>query len=191
MNSLPKIRWHKRPLVRRIVRWIERGLAVVGLLALIYAFCFDLSIIASQSMAPTLLGTSVDNGDWVLTEKVSYWFRKPDRWEVIIFFDNTGTRVMKRVVGLPGERVRLRRGGHLEIDGQPLPVPESLPFLHYIPYGNLFDGKPVPCKEGYYVLGDDSRDSNDSRYEGNIPPHRILGRAWFIVRPWSRAGFVL
>jgi len=57
-------------------------------------------------------------------------------------------------------------------------------------YGNLTEGKPVPCGDGYYVLGDDLKDSDDSRFNGPVPPHRILGRAWLIVSPRNRFGWV-
>lgn len=97
---------------------------------------------------------------------------------------------MKRVVGLPGEWVRLGRRQPLEIDGQPVPIPPHLQHVHYIPYGNLAEGKPVSCGDGYYVLGDFTEDSNDSRFEGTVRSHQILGRAWIIVRPASRLGFV-
>jgi len=157
---------------------------------LLYFVAFDLSVVFSESMSPALQGTSFANGDCVLTEKISYRLRAPQRWEVVTFIDDTGLRVMKRVVGLPGEQIRLRRGQPLEIDGRPLDIPERLPYLHYIPYGNLADGKPVACGTGYYLLGDDSRDSNDSRFEGSVPRAKILGRAWLIVGPRPRYGFV-
>ena len=105
----------KRPLrsrlprrVRVAFRWIERGLAIFGGLVALSWLTIDTSVIVSQSMSPTLQGTNVDTGDRVLTEKVSYWFRRPRRWEVITFVDNSGQKVMKRVVGLPGESVQMR-----------------------------------------------------------------------------------
>ena len=121
-------------------------------------------------MSPTLLGTSAENGDRVLTERVSYYFRKPKRWEVVAFRRDDGTEIMKRVVGLPGESVRLTRQQQILIDGEEVPFPQELSFLFYLPFGNLADGKTVPCGEGYYVMGDESRDSDDSRFNG--PVHR-------------------
>jgi signal peptidase I len=72
------------------------------------------------------------------------------------------------------------------IDGSPVERPAGLAFLTYYPFGNLFGGKAAPCGEGYYVLGDDSKDSQDSRFEGPVNPERIRGRAWLIVWPLSR-----
>ena len=179
--------------VRRALRWIPRKaehvFAAIGVAFVIYCIGFDISVMASGSMAPTLQGTSTENGDHVLTEKVSYWFRRPWRWEVITFRNSEGLQVMKRVVGLPGEMVSLKDGEVL-VDGQPVRRPRALGFLKYYAFGNLHQGKAAPCGAGYYVLGDDSRDSQDSRFEGPIDPEQIRGRAWLVVRPLSRVRWV-
>ena len=54
----------------------------------------------------------------------------------------------------------------------------------------MAQGKTVACGRGYFVMGDDSRDSEDSRFEGPIVPERILFRARFRVWPRSRIGWV-
>src|SRR4051812_24734186 len=79
-------RW--RRYARRLRMWTVRGFATFGFLVFIYALCFDLSAMVSPSMSPTLKGTNVDNGDRILTEKVSLWFRRPRRLEVITFLNN-------------------------------------------------------------------------------------------------------
>jgi len=50
------------------------------------------------------------------------------------------------------------------------------------------DGKPIPCNEGYFLLGDDSRDSYDSRYQGPIPFDHIHGRAWLRINACDTEG---
>src|SRR5512140_1934777 len=99
----PKIR---RRWGRWLLRQFEHCLAMFGLGTLVYLGCFELVRMTSDSMAPTLQGTSWDNGDWVLSERVSGWFRNPRRWEVIALRNPGGVKVMKRVVGLPGEKVQ-------------------------------------------------------------------------------------
>jgi signal peptidase I len=164
-------------------------LALFGALVLVYWLTLDLSVVVSPSMQPTLQGTNLDNGDRVLTEKLSYLLRRPRRWEVITFITPEGEKRMKRVVGLPGEAVQMPEPGNLLVDGKPLEIPATYN-LRYLRFGNLFDGKPVPCGEGYYVLGDDLKDSDDSRFNGPVPAEQIFGRAWIIAWPWSRAGVV-
>jgi len=179
--------------VRRALRWVlrkaEHAFAAIGVTFVVDCVCFDLSVMASGSMAPTLEGSSVETGDHVLTEKVSYWFRTPRRWEVVTFRNAEGIQVMKRVVGLPGEMVSLV-DGHVLADGAPVHRPPALEFLTYYAFGNVHQGKSVPCGDGYYVLGDDSKDSQDSRFEGPLEPERIRGRAWLVVWPPSHVTWV-
>ena len=178
-----------RRVCRGVIRWVERGFAAFGLLAATYLLMFDVSTIVSPSMSPTLQGTKMSNGNHVLTEKISRWFRKPRRWEVITFFNPDGQRVMKRVAGLPGEDVQLASDGRLLINAEPVEIPPTVN-QNFLRYGTLHSERPIPCGDGYYVLGDDTRDSDDSRFNGPVPADRILGRAWLIVWPRSRFGLI-
>ena len=96
---------------------------------------------------------------------------------------------MKRVVGLPGESVSLK-DGRVCIGGEPAPMPGSIRNLRYMALGNVFRGKSAACGEGYYVLGDDTVDSEDSRFTGPIKLSSIRGRVWLVVSPLSAARFV-
>lgn len=180
---------NKVPRWKRILRYIERCFALIGLMFVVYALGFDLTTIVTGSMAPTLEGTSITNGDKVLTEKISYRFRQPRRWEIVTFHNDEGLQIMKRVVGLPGETIALK-DKQIFVNDVALTRPSSLDFLRYLPYGNLAGGLSVRCHKGYYVLGDDTQDSYDSRFVGPIQRVQILGRAWLIVWPPSRIRFV-
>jgi signal peptidase I len=171
------------------MRWIERGLAGFGAVVAFYWLTMDVSVVVSPSMSPTLMGTNPDDGDRVIAEKITYWFRRPRRWEIVAFLNDSGEKRMKRVAGLPGENVQMIRPGELLVNGQPVECPASLDHK-YLRFGNLTDGKPVPCGDGYYVLGDDLKDSDDSRFNGPVPAKRIFGRAWLIVWPTTRFGRV-
>ena len=180
-------RWRK---TRWLLRQAERAPALIGLGTIVYFSCFDTSHIASGSMSPTLCGTDWKHGDWILTERVSYWLRRPRRWEVVTFCSHDGTQVMKRVVALPGERIQMKKSGQILIDGQPLELPAEIRFLHYFPQGNIYLDQTAACEDGYYVLGDNSLDSDDSRFNGPVKPDQLIGRAWLIVAPSGRRGFV-
>lgn len=191
MNSVrPPGAYQERPLWRVWLRRLERVFAVIGLTLVLFHATLVSSIIVSPSMSPTLMGNSWYDGDRVLTERVSYWFRRPRRWEVVTYRRQDGMLVMKRVVGLPGEQLQLRPKGELVINGTPISRPAALSQLHYIPVSLVFEDKTVDCGKGYFVLGDDSMDSDDSRFEGPIPPNWIVGRSWLIMQPWSRFGWV-
>ncbi len=114
-----------RTRVGRALRLGEHALAAMGALFLVYHLFFELSVVVSPSMSPTLQGTGPQNGDWVLMERASYLVRKPHRWEVVAFRNSYGTPVMKRVVGLPGEDVSLS-DGEILINGAVTQRPASL-----------------------------------------------------------------
>ena len=188
--ALPLVRAISRPrrMVRRLWRLMVSLLAIVGFVTVVRPFLFDLTPMASGSMSPTLQGDT-NGGDWVLAEKLSFLFRSPRRWEIVEFNDLEGIRIMKRVAALPGETIAIENR-RVQINGQLIEPPVGAASVKYFPYGNLMGGKPHPAGNGYYVLGDDSADSQDSRYDGSVTANRIRARAWLIVWPPSRMGWV-
>jgi signal peptidase I len=167
----------------------ERFFAVIGLCFVIYHLGFQLTVMTSGSMSPALQGTSYENGDRILVEKVTGWFRAPRRWEIYFLYDAEGTPVAKRIVGLPGEKISIKENG-LYVNGVEIHPPERLQSLKYYPLGNLARGGEIECGKDYFVLGDDSKDSYDSRFLGPVKSAQLRGRAWCILWPPSRAGFV-
>lgn len=178
-----------RRLIHRLFAALRNLLACFGLMCLVYFFSFDLSPVVSDSMAPTLKGDGKPGSDWLLSEKWSYRFRAPRRWEVVYFLTSDHLLVAKRVAGLPGEKISLK-DKKIFINGAETPFPPSTGFLTYYAFGNLHGGKEVDCGPGYFLLGDDSRDSQDSRFEGPVSPAQIRGRACLRVWPWHRVGFI-
>lgn len=143
----------------------------------------------SDSMAPALNGVAYETGDRLLLEKVTGRFRAPKRWEIYFFYDTEGNPVAKRIVGLPGERISIK-ANKIYINGQPLQRPKCLRTTKYYGYGSLANNREVDCGEGYFMLGDASADSFDSRYTGTVRRDRFRGRAWCILWPSAHAGWV-
>jgi signal peptidase I len=180
----------KRPQrTRRLLRWVEHLLACTGLCFIFYHLCFEVTVMTSDSMAPALNGTCYENGDSVLLEKVTGRFLTPRRWEIYFFYDSEGNPVAKRVVGLPGERIAIKKN-EIYINGTPLQRPINLQTNRYFGYGSLANNHEVDCGKGYFMLGDASADSLDSRYTGIVTRDRFRGRAWCILWPSAHAGFV-
>jgi signal peptidase I len=143
------------------------------------AGCHD-AIQPSSAMAPT-----IKPGEKVTINHTAYATTGPKRWDVIAFEPpgHTNQVWLKRVVGLPGETVSFATGG-IAINGHPLAMPPHLTNLSYVPWDQMsFASRtsiitspyviPPSC---YFVLGDNSTNSNDSRFWGAVPRTNILGR---------------
>lgn len=129
--------------------------------------------IEGSSMLPNF-----QNGQFLIVNKAVYWFREPQRGEVIVFqfSDNPPKDYIKRVIGLPGETVEVRQG-QVYINGQPLDEP-------WRPNPGSYTKTPITLgPDEYYVLGDNRNNSSDSHLWGPIHRSRIIGKAWFIYWP--------
>ncbi len=178
--------------VRWLLQQVYRALAVVGLIGFVYHAGFHLSVIASGSMGPTLRGESIKDGDIVLSERFTYKFRNPRRWEVILYREpEHQLQVMKRVLGTPGETLSFDdKTQTFFVNDAPVSRPASLGHIKYLAYGGLEKGKKASCGDGFYVLGDDSKDSSDSRWLGPVKPSQIRARPWIVLWPPSHIRFV-
>ncbi len=174
---------------RRLLEW---ALVIGG--ALVVAYLIQLTSlqafsIPSDSMLPTL-----HRGDRVLVNKWSYRAHDVHRGDVVVFSrppavtDTTIDDLIKRVVGLPGERVTIT-GGHVEIDGRALAEPYLPARTRTDPVGPVTCPPEHPCviPEGeIWVMGDNRTNSQDSRWFGSIPESTIVGRASARIWPPNR-----
>jgi signal peptidase I len=163
--------------------------------------------IPSQSMEPQLR-----EQDRVVVSRTSYKLHDPNRGDIVVFpspaapeedhgflgglvddvmdtlaiGDRGDRELIKRIVGLPGERVEAR-DGHVLIDGRRLYEPYLAPVVR------TEDFAPIDVPQGHvFVMGDNRSNSHDSRFEdiGPIPIDSIVGRAIALVWPPSRAAFL-
>ncbi len=183
---------------RVILEWAAI-VAVAALAALlIRAFVVQPFSIPSGSMEPTL-----KNHDRLLVNKLSYHLHNVHRGDIVVFkkpADDTTpgiTDLVKRVIGLPGETISAR-DGQVYIDGRYLPQP-WLPkvdqgvtvFPYRIP--GCLPSPPESCRipaGEYFMLGDNRTDSADSRVIGPVSGSLFIGRAFILVWPLSRIGFL-
>ncbi len=157
--------------------------------AFVVAVLFALFIIAfiaqsfhvqGRSMEPTLV-----HGQRLLVDKISYRFRSPALGDVVIFRYPTDTRrkFIKRIIGLPGDEIAIRNG-MVYHNGQVLAEDYAQgPSLG--PYNAPAFGPVRVPDDHYFVLGDNRRHSDDSRYPdvGFIPVEHIVGRALLTYWP--------
>jgi signal peptidase I len=136
--------------------------------------------IEGSSMEPNL-----HDSEYLIIEKVSYRLGSPQTGDVIVFHYplNPQRDFIKRIIGLPGQTVQVRRGQVL-VNGQPLAEP-------YGPAEATYNWGPetVP-PNNYFVLGDNRNNSSDSHSWGMLPRGLIIGRAWLIYWPLSSWGLI-
>lgn len=170
--------------IRAVLEMILYFALVAGITFLIIHFVGQRTVVNGVSMQPTL-----SDGDNLIVDKLSYRFRDPDRFDIIVFPQGDGRYFIKRIIGLPGENVRIDEDGSIYIDGEKLS--ES--------YGKKVIQDPGLAKDGielgadeYFVLGDNRNDSMDSRMAevGPIVGERIMGRAWLRIYPFDEIGFL-
>lgn len=153
---------------------------------LIITFVGQRTAVNGDSMEPTL-----SNGDNLIMDKLSYHFRDPERFEVIIFPCPTNPDVfyIKRVIGLPGETVQIKDGA-VYIDGELLEA-DVYGITDKTEAGIAHEPITIGADE-YFVLGDNRPISQDSRYEsvGLISRDDIEGRAFFRMYPFDKMGLV-
>lgn len=129
------------------------------------------------SMTPTLL-----NSQYILVNKADYYLHTPQRGDVIVFrYPRDPSRdFVKRVIGIPGDTVRITNSGIVSVDGVRLSEPYTNDLTNY--YGP----ESWTLKAGeYFVLGDNRGDSSDSRDWGAVPRTDIIGKAEFVYWPLS------
>lgn len=133
-------------------------------------------------MTPTL-----HDKDIMILNKIVYRFNDIKRFDIVVIKKDDGQDIIKRVIGLPGDKVEYK-DNKLYINGKV--VKEN--FLHADTEDldtEKFGSLTVP-KNSYYVLGDNRKNSIDSRYLGFIPKNEIEGRARYIIYPFKRYGEV-
>jgi signal peptidase I len=158
------------------------GLIIAALLIalLIKTFLFQAFYIPSDSMVPTL-----EKNDRVIVNKLSYKMHDVHRGDIIVFKAPPGTDdnikdLVKRVIGLPGERVE-GRNNHVYINNKELEE-------DYLPAGTItsdFAPVVVPA-DSYWVMGDNREQSKDSRFFKFIHGDDIVGRVFLRIWPLNR-----
>ena len=145
-------------------------------------FVMEAFWIPSGSMIPTL-----QINDRVLVNKFIYRFTEPERGDIVVFesVENSQQDLIKRVVGLPGDEIAVRRG-KLYLNGEPQKEPytnEKLPDV------TSFARTTVP-EDHVFVMGDNRAASRDSRIFGPIPEKNIEGEAFLRFWPPGRIGLL-
>lgn len=183
LNLTPE---EKEKLLRLYHEWVEPFIAAVVLALVIRTFFVQPFKIPTGSMRNTLI-----EGDRILVNKLIYRFEEPERGDVVVFKypPNRKRDFIKRLAGKPGETLAIQNG-RLTINGEEVADPGIFRDIFYYnkedwPYAR--SGEDVEIPEGqYFVLGDNSANSSDSRNWGFVPRKDIIGRAFLVYWPPTR-----
>ncbi len=157
---------------------------------IILAFCISAGFNKFVGTHTMVEGSSMEgtlhNGDYLLVDKLSYNLGKPKRFDIIIFPYSEEIYYIKRIIGMPGEKIRIA-DGKIYINGEELV--ESYGTEPMLDGGVATEEFSLGEKE-YFVLGDNRNHSTDSRSEnvGTIKEENIIGKAFFRFYPFGNLG---
>lgn len=166
-----------------ILELVKVGLLAALTIGLIRYFLFKPFYVKGASMEPNFY-----DHEYLIVDELSYRLRTPERGEVIVFEypDQPSEYFLKRIVGLPGERVKISNG-HVVVYNKAHPEGVTLD-ESYLPSDLPTAGDNVytVSDNQYFVMGDNRPNSFDSRRFGPVDKKYIVGRAWFRGWPFTR-----
>lgn len=171
-----------------LIDFIQTLVVCGAIFTLIYLFVAQPHRVSGRSMVPNF-----QDGDFILTDKITYRFDAPKRGDVIVLkYPKAETQeFIKRIIGLPGDTLQIRDGSVL-VNGEPLNeiyLPSDTQTLG-TQSGYIREGEIVKVEENqYFVFGDNRTNSSDSRTWGPITKGEIVGKTFF--RYWPLKSFGL
>lgn len=141
--------------------------------------------VSGQSMQPTL-----HDGDNLLVDKLTYRFRDPKRYEIVVFpyKYEEDTYYIKRIIGLPGENIQII-DGYVYINGEKLEKDYGAEVMQE---AGIAEDPITLGEDEYFVLGDNRNHSSDSRVPnvGILKRKDLMGRAWVRIWPFDSIGVI-
>lgn len=191
-------------IIKEIISWI--GIIII---TFVLYLIIDSTIIAKAQVEQSSMETTLFEGQQLLVNKLSYTFGEPKRGDIVIFFgegekgnffdefsrsfrnrlpfgnsdDEEKERLVKRVIGLPGDEVDIR-DGIVYINGEPL----DEPYANGITYPGNVDLPIIIAEDELFVIGDNREVSWDSRDFGPIEMRQVEGKAIFRIYPFDKMG---
>ena len=173
-------------IIREILGWIFYIIVILALTYVIITYVGQRTSVSGSSMETTL-----SDGDQLLVDKLSYRFRDPKRFDIIVFPYQyaENTYYIKRIIGLPGETVQVV-DGYVYINGNRL---ESDVYGNERMDDPMAASQPITLgSDEYFVLGDNRNHSQDSRDPsvGKVKKDTIMGKAWVRIYPFDKMGVI-
>lgn len=167
--------------------FLETIVVSLAIFAVVYIFLFQPHQVDGRSMEPNF-----HNGEYILTDKLSYRIHPPKRGDVVVFHSPQDERVdfIKRIVGVPGDTLEVS-GGHVYLNGTRLEEDYINDPGQVLAGRFMHEDQSIEVTDGHYlVMGDNRLHSSDSREWGLVTTAEIVGRAFFRYWPASEFGIV-
>jgi len=176
-----------KKIINFVMDILETVVFVGSLFIVIYLFVLQPNQVKGASMDPTF-----ENGDYILTSKIAYRFGSPQKGDVVVFssLKNKDIDFIKRIVGIPGDRVMVKESkvfvNDVLYDEEYINVDTAI-----FEGGFMEEGIDFEVPDGYvFVFGDNRPRSSDSREFGPIPFENIIGKVIYRYFPPQKMGWV-
>lgn len=169
------------------IEFFETIVVVGAIFAAIYLFIAQFHKVSGSSMVPTL-----ESGDFIITEKLSFRFGTPKAGEIIVLKNprDESQDFIKRIIAVPGDTIKIS-GSTVYVNNQPLTETYLPPGTQTRSGAFLTEGSLIQVASNqYFVFGDNRSHSSDSRDWGPITKEEIVGRAFFRYFPFQNIGLL-
>lgn len=162
--------------IRSFLKILIPYIVVLAIVLILFNYVLMLNYIPSGSMEPTIM-----TGDILVSTR--YDADEIERYDIVVFKAvDEDVYYIKRVIGLPGETITVENGS-VYADGVEL----DSSYINGVMDGSG-DGIYIVPEDGYFVMGDNRNNSNDSRFWGSVPSENIVAKAKIIVFPLASIG---
>jgi len=165
-----------------IVEIVQIAVLALAIILPVRYFLIQPFIVKGASMEPNFY-----ESEYLIIDELTFNFRTPERGEIIVFRppEHEEQYYIKRVIGLPGEKVEIQNG---IITIYTLDIPNGF-VLNESYINEVTEGRDLRIlgEDEYYVMGDNRDESLDSRFFGAVPLDHFIGRVWVRGLPIDRA----
>ncbi|MBS4200036.1 signal peptidase I [Bacillus sp. FJAT-49732] len=164
-----------------LLEWLKAFLIAIVLAVVVRHFILTPIVVDGSSMMPTL-----HDRDRMIVNKLQYSLKEPKRFDIIVFHTNDNKNLIKRIIGLPGDRIEYK-DDVLYINGKAYKEPYldeykkqnvlDVPFTYSFTLKDTPIGNDIVPEGHLFVMGDNRGHSTDSRHIGAIPIEEVYGSA--------------